>query len=351
VKRRHFICNVLSTAIAIQIPGQAFSAFAVKPKAIKIGLITDLHQDLIHNAADRLNVFVDHMKKIKPDAILQIGDFAYPGEKNKQVIDMFNKAHVVPMHVIGNHDTDAGYTKQQCIDYWGMPGRYYAKEVQGINFIILDGNDKGSPTHKGGYPAYVGDEQMTWLQTQLKESDKPVIVVSHQPLAGSAAVDNAEAIQDMLSNYKQKVLLAINGHTHIDALYTVKGINYVHINSASYFWMGGEYKHTSYSEEVHQSHPWISSTCPYKDSLYAVMTIEPATGVIKIEGRKSEWVGASPEALKYKSSNILPGKEIVPAIRDRKIKFWDFFALKPRKASSSSLKCRGCLGYARNDDV
>ena len=47
------------------------------------------------------------------------------------------------MHVIGNHDTDAGFTKDNCIDVWGMPGRYYAKNIEGLQLLVLDGNDGG----------------------------------------------------------------------------------------------------------------------------------------------------------------------------------------------------------------
>src|SRR5664279_2584956 len=96
-----------------------------------------------------------------------MGDFAYPGDKNKIVIDMFNKAHNTRMHVIGNHDTDAGFTKEQCLSYWGMPSLYYAQKIGGVWFILLDGNDKGSPAHKGGFPSYIAPEQVQWLKDAI----------------------------------------------------------------------------------------------------------------------------------------------------------------------------------------
>lgn len=318
--RRAFISGMLATGIVLQIPGKAMAMFPSAAKTIKAGLITDLHHDLMHNGQERLQVFLTHMKKINPDFILQMGDFAYPNDKNKAVIDEFNNAHQVALHVIGNHDTDSGHSKAQCLSYWKMPARYYTKEVGGVCFIILDGNDKGSPTHKGGYPSYINDEQKAWLQEQLKQINKPIVIVSHQPLAGALAIDNAAEIQEMLSAASDKILLAINGHTHIDCQLFIKNINYVHLNSASYFWVGGKYKHNSYSPEVHESHPWISSTCPYEDALFTTMTINPTAGTIHIEGRKSKWVGESPEQLKYvDGTGIVAGKEIVPFISKRKI--------------------------------
>ncbi|KQM67305.1 hypothetical protein ASE74_07530 [Pedobacter sp. Leaf216] len=320
LNRREFISGMFATGIVLQIPDTALAMFSPKAKPIKVGVITDLHQDVIHNGSERLNAFLNHCKNINPDLILQMGDFAYPNEKNKELIDRFNGAHPEALHVIGNHDTDSGHTKAQCISYYKMPARYYTKEINGVCFIVLDGNDKGSPKHKGGYPSYINDEQKNWLQQQLKEINKPIIIVSHQPLAGALAVDNAEEIQEILSSAADKILLAINGHTHIDCQLLIKNVNYLHINSASYFWVGSKYKHNSYSEEIHQSHQWIASTCPYQDSLFTTLTIDPSSASIIIEGRKGKWVGPSPKELNFKDeTGLLVGKEIVPVIRKRKI--------------------------------
>ncbi|MCH5598183.1 metallophosphoesterase family protein [Niabella ginsengisoli] len=321
VSRRSFLTAMMSTGIALQIPGETLGMFSGKTSKTKIGIITDLHQDIMHDGQERLEAFLTHMKKVNPDALLQMGDFAYPGDKNKTVIDLFNNAHSSRMHVIGNHDTDAGYTKQQCLDYWGMPARYYAKNINGICFIILDGNDKGSPNHKGGYASYINKEQADWLQQQLIRATDPVMIISHQPLAGGEAVDNAVELQKILSTHANKILLAINGHTHIDSHVVIDKVNYVHINSASYFWMGDKFKHKSYSEEVHKEHPWIEYTCPYIDALFTTLTIDPLSGIIKIEGRKSTWKGRSPKELYYFHEKTWASeKEVVPSISNRNIK-------------------------------
>jgi calcineurin-like phosphoesterase family protein len=306
--------------MTLAIPNAVVKALSYIKTPIRIGMIADLHHDIMHDGITRMNAFINEMKVQKPDAILQLGDFAYPNEANKQVIDLFNRAHPLPLHVIGNHDTDAGHTQQQCIGKWGMLGRYYAQYIAGVWLLVLDGNDKGSPDHKGGYPSYVGKEQRDWLIRQLSELEGPVIVCSHQPLAGAAAVDNAAEMQDILAAASDKVLLAINGHTHIDDLLRVQNVAYLHVNSASYYWVGGAYKHHSFSKEVHEDFPWISYTCPYRDALFAIMTIDPENLTIKIEGRQSEWVGQSPAGLGLdRESTLINGEESAPHIRDRKI--------------------------------
>lgn len=321
MERRDFIINSVRAGIALSIPRLANDYLNGLKKTVKLGLITDLHQDVIHNGTERLKIFLQEMKKTKPDAIIQLGDFAYPGDKNKEVIDLFNNAHSNRLHVIGNHDTDNGYKKEQCLSYWGMPASYYVKEISGISFIVLDGNEKGSPVHKGGYPAFIGNEQVDWLKHQLNNIKGPIVIVSHQPLAGAMSVDNAAQIQDILSAASDKILVAINGHTHVDALLTIKNVNYVHINSASYFWVGSKFKHDSYSADILQTHPYITSTCPYKDPLFTTMTIDPGSRTISFKGKKTEWVGSSPAELAFTDKVPLKiDEEIVPYIRDRNVK-------------------------------
>jgi 3',5'-cyclic-AMP phosphodiesterase len=287
---------------------------------VKIGLIADLHQDIMHDGPKRMKAFVDQMGTVKPDALLQLGDFAYPNEKNKAVIDPFNGAHPTTLHVIGNHDTDDGHTKQQCIDVWGMPDRYYAKNINGLSLLVLDANETGSPTHKGGYPCFVGDEQVQWLKHQLVKTEGPIIVVSHQPLAGPHSVDNAEQIQAILGEFNDKVILALCGHTHIDCLLRANGIPYLHINSASYKWVGAKYKHASYDNAVHEKYPSIAYTCPYEDSLFATLELDSQSQTISITGCRSQWVGKSPEQLgEDPGPTLVPGEQIAPRIRNRTI--------------------------------
>jgi calcineurin-like phosphoesterase family protein len=274
----------------------------------------------MHDGFDRLQTFIQSMQRKKVDALLQLGDFAYPSEKNKAVIDLFNQAHPVRMHVIGNHDTDAGYTKQQCIQYWGMPNRYYRQDVEGIRLLVLDANDKGSPTYKGGYPSFIQADQVRWLKQELETTDRPVLIVSHQPLAGELAIDNAAELQQLLAAHKDKVLLAINGHSHIDALYTMDDVRYVHINSASYYWVGGTFKHDSYAQDVMKKYEWIQYTCPYKDSLFATLRIDPKAGNIRIEGQSSTWVGPTPKELGMpETATLRHEKEITAKVSSRNL--------------------------------
>ncbi|VTS07218.1 metallophosphoesterase family protein [Tuwongella immobilis] len=286
---------------------------------ISLGLIADLHQDIMHDAPARLDAFLSAMADAKPDALLQLGDFAVPAAKNRPLIQRFNQAHANAWHVIGNHDTDGGYRIPELLDAWQMPKRFYAVDLKGIRLLILDGNDR-PPNHRAGYPAHIGPEQQEWLRAELRKATTPILLVSHQPLAGHAAVDNAAEIRAILKPHAGKILLAINGHTHLDALVEVDGIPYWHVNSASYFWVGSPYQHNSYDAAIHKQHRWIASTCPYRDALYSRLTIDLDAGTLTIHARSSEWVGDSPAKLGV--PKVDGGRErepIAPQIRARKL--------------------------------
>ena len=172
--------------------------------------------------------------------------------------------------------------------------------------------------YAGGYASYVGEEQVEWLKEQLETLDGPIIVASHQPLAGAYAVDNAEELQTVLGDAASKVILVINGHSHIDEVIRVRNVTYMHVNSASYKWVGGDHRHESYSEEIHGEHRWISYTCPYRDSLYATLSVDPVSHTIRVKGTRSSWVGKSPAELGIDMHpNLISGEQIAPRIRDR----------------------------------
>ena len=317
--RRDFfrVGGVLGTSILL--PRQVMAALSKIKKPIKLGMIADLHQDVMHDGPARLKAFLEAMKEEKPDAILQLGDFAYPSKKNEAVTKAFKKAHPRTLHVLGNHEIDGGHSFDEVAKLWGMKGRYYTENINGLDLVVLDCNEKPK-NHKSGYPAHIGEQQLEWLEKQLKILKGPILVFSHQPLAGTSSVDNAGEVQKLLNSAGDKVLLAVNGHTHIDHVDRVGEISYLHVNSASYKWVGGSHRNKSYPAEIHSKFRWIEYTCPYQDSLFTTLTIDPANGHIDVKARESQWVGKSPSQLGIAAKpDRTDGKEICPKIRGRRL--------------------------------
>ena len=318
--RRSFIKSTLLTSCSFLLPPAILDLWAGEEQRLQLGLITDLHKDIIHDAEDRLASFLEQMEQENPHALIQMGDFAIPSEKNMDFIAKYSKSHPMAMHVLGNHDMDEGYSKATVVNAYGMPAPYYALSVQGVRVIVLDGNEEGSPTFTSGYPSYIGGQQQAWLKDQLESSHEPVLLVSHQPLAGIYTLDNAKEIRALLQPFASKIIAAINGHAHVDQMIYVEGIHYLHLNSASYYWVGQKHSHLSLSPDIHDHFPSLALTCPYRDPLFALLSIDPQQRTLTLTGRQTEWIGPSPAQLGY---SILTKEEqehyLQPKISSRSI--------------------------------
>lgn len=289
-------------------------------KELRFGMCADVHKDVMHDADQRLATFLGAMADKRAHFVAQMGDFCQPIEANNSFREVWHGWKGARYDVIGNHDMDGGKTREQFREYVGMEAGYYTFLQQGYRFIVLDGNDRHDKA-PGGYPRHIGPEQRAWLAETLADTTEPVIVLSHQSLENASGVDNGAEVRAILEAANEaagwgRVLVCFSGHHHLDDLVEVEGIPYVQVNSMSYKWVGGKKRHQSYSEEVHAAHPWIEYTCPYEDPLWAYVTIDPK-GVLRIEGIRSRWVGASPEELGYPEGKDTRG--ITPNVSARRL--------------------------------
>jgi len=317
-KHRTVIRSLLALSVMIPLLHGCASADP-PPESIRFGVCADVHKDVMHDADQRLDVFVDRMNQRKVDFIIQLGDFCRPYAHNNGFMEVWNSFDGPRYHVLGNHDTDGGFTREQTVAYWKMPAKYYAFDKGGFHFIALDGNDKTDPP-QSGYARYIGAEQQQWLRRELENTTLPTVVFSHQSLEDPGGIANGEAIRRILEEANQaagrkKVVACFSGHHHIDYSREINGIHYIQINSMSYFWVGGDYQHVRYSKEIDRDYPWIKYTVPYKDPLFALVTLG-SDGTIQIEGTQSEWVGPSPWDIGYPADRK---DRIVPHISTRRL--------------------------------
>jgi hypothetical protein len=216
---------------------------------------------------------------------------------------------------------DGGYTREQTMAYWGMPKKYYSYELEGFHFIVLDGNDQTDPPQEG-YAHFIGDAQKSWLKDDLSGNELPVVIFSHQSLHDVWSVENGDEIMALLEDHnrlsdKGRVIACLNGHSHFDGAQQINGIWYIEINSMSYQWLGDAYRHIRYGPEIDSLYPWIKYTAPYKDPLFAEITIA-SNGKIRIRGTTSEYVGPSPWDLGFPDAHK---SMMVPYISDRVLRF------------------------------
>ena len=324
--RRDFIKVLSSSGLALMLPLNlgAKDSERGESKPLRFGLCADVHKDIMHDADSRLKAFIDDATDKDLDFIIQLGDFCRPYDYNQEFMSIWNSFPGKKYHVLGNHDMDGGFTRDQTVKYWNATGKNYSFDSKGYHFIVLDGNDKDpSPEHPSGYARFIGKEQLQWLDHDLEKTDLPSIIFSHQGLDNDlGGIYNATESRLVLERANeqanfQKVQFVFSGHHHQDYHNTINGIHYIQINSMSYQWLGDNHKHIRYSEEVDKSHPWIKFTVPYKDPLWAIAEID-SDQTLRLFGRRTEFVGPSPEDLGV--DKRIFGYPIVPYISDKKIK-------------------------------
>lgn len=316
----------------------AFTALAFEPSSVlksgadilRFGIISDVHKDLMPDANERLQKFIEKASKENVDFIIQLGDFCMGDSKNKDFLSIWESFKGSKYHVLGNHDMDKN-SKQEMLDFWGMTKTHYSFDRHGIHFIVLDANflyqdgkfrdyNKANFYVDSSLRTYINDEQIEWFKSEIEETKLPTIVFSHQSLWHYQwGVRNRLAIQQILESNSEKIICCMNGHNHIDFHRHQNGIDYIEINSMSYQWMDDKYRTTEhFPKEFYEKYGSLPNIAPYKDPLFAFATLDPA-GSLLIEGVKSEWVHPSPSDMGMPSG--IYGQEYSATMSDYHIKF------------------------------
>ena len=266
-------------------------------QTVTFGVISDVHQDLQHDATSRMKTFVDEANLLNPNFIIDLGDMSHSTGADT-ILAQFNKFNGQKYLAFGNHDMDNA-SKQTMIEKYKIPQGHYHFDNNGVRFIVLDcaftrKNDSLVDYNHGNYFVNNNDrdlitpEQIQWVRNLVDTSNLPTIIFSHQAfdeIGGS--VPNRSDFRQMVKDVNtpnKKIVAAICGHHHIDALSVIDGVNYLQINSASYQWIenGKEYSNGRMAE--------------YKDPLYAFITVNPAEKTITVKGKTSEYLAPTPKA-------------------------------------------------------
>ncbi|WP_343560380.1 metallophosphoesterase [Sphingobacterium sp.] len=267
-----------------------------KTDKVKFGVIADLHYDLIHDGARRAKLFIETMKKENPDFIISLGDFCFPKMENKELMDIWNDFTGEKHFVIGNHDTDGGFTKKQVTDFWNSPAPYYSFDKQGFHFVVLDGNENSQTKKIEGYPRSISQKQLQWLKKDIQSTKNRVIIFCHQGLDNeNDGLENGMAVRYLLEqlNMKagfKKILLVLTGHHHLNYHNEINGIHYVQINSASYYWAGDTFESKAFDEEFYKKHHILRRTLVYRDPIWATVNLDHKKN-IHIQGTETTMAG------------------------------------------------------------
>ena len=184
-------------------------------------VFTDLHVDIMHDAAARMEVILDAAEKHNVDFLLHLGDIMYPEESfvracdpdgyerrregwficdrddEKQSIRKMIAASGRPLYgVLGNHDMDACDKAAAC-RYWHMPAPHYTFCEGGVRFIALDsqfiltenGYEDFAYNNYKHHPAQklhrIPPEQLRWLEETIFSSSEPCVLLKAGTIFGA----------------------------------------------------------------------------------------------------------------------------------------------------------------------
>ncbi len=334
MNRRKFIhhastgafASVLAPTIALPVNKGVDSHFE---NPLRIGIVADVHCDLMPDARERLEVFISKAMDEQLDFIIQMGDFCMGIKENDSFMNIWNTFPGPKYHVLGNHDMDKN-SKEEMLDYWEMPDPYYSFDFNGVHFIILDANHmyQGGKyvdyDHANFYVddtlrTFINTEQIEWFKADLQSTKLPTIIFSHQSLWHYQwGVKNRLAIQRIMEAQVNKIICCMNGHNHIDFHHIQNGINYLEINSMSYHWLQGREHYLAKQSKVHDEKT-LPNMALYQDPLYAIATLDQKKGSLELEGTKSQWVSPSPEDLEIPKPVL--GSAYTPVISDYELNF------------------------------
>lgn len=333
MNRRNFLEYSLLTLAAVTAKAGKIEMGVppLKLNTLKFGVISDLHNDIMHDASDRLNAFLRAAMDNEVDFIIELGDFCQVKDSNKYIVNLWNSYQGDKYHVLGNHDMD-NCTKMEHLRFTGTNKRYYSFDKGDFHFIVLDPNNlyiKGEyiPYAGGNFyvdpsmRAHIDPEQKEWLKNDLSQTAKRCILFSHQCLENT--VSNREEIRKILEDENEdagfkKVVAAFSGHDHTSYEKVINGIAYIQINSASNQWVGDKYMcEERFDTKTNKEHPALKYVVPYKDSVYGMVTLTEKG--LSLKGIKSTFIPPTPQDLKI-PEDIYPFP-LVPWINDFRFDF------------------------------
>lgn len=268
---------------------------------IKFTIFGDLHYDEVSDGEKRVNELVAHIKAVKPDFVISLGDLCKPVEENNEIVlKKFEKTGIQMYHTIGNHETDACHL-DVALDFLALKSPYYSFSYGNIKFIVLnscyfskDGQESAyyRRTYREDNSFYpiIPKAEKEWLSRELSDGKKYVIF-SHHSLVNNhrdRGIYNREEIRTLFRG--KDVLLCMNGHDHGDEFAVVDDIPYYTVNSATYVWCGSQIVS---SEKLIEKYGYLHGMLLYKQALYVDVEIDD--NEIRIQGMKGDYLSVTPE--------------------------------------------------------
>lgn len=214
--------------------------------SIRVAMVTDLHYAdkppagtrYYRETLGKLEEAADRFKQDQPTFLVELGDLIDAANSVdlelrylKMVNEKFSAICSDRHYVLGNHCVDT-LKKEEFLGGVGQAESYYSFDRGDFHFVVLDScfRSDGQPYQRRNFKwtdANVPAAELDWLASDLKSTEKQVIVFAHQRLdvSNNHGVKNNADVRKVLES-SGKVLAVFQGHSHKNDLVEIGGIHY-----------------------------------------------------------------------------------------------------------------------------
>ena len=238
---------------------------------LTIGVVTDLHcapttvgDRHCSQSLEKLRAAVHALRTHNLDVLINLGDLIDAADTVeeeiatiREAVDILDRVDAEKHHVLGNHDVSE-LTREQFLAACGRTCGYYSFDRRGVHIVILDSNYNADGEHfaPGNFhwsDAWIGEEQIAWLERDLASAGKrPVLVFCHANLGdrprkngnqNGHVVKDAEKVRQVLEA-AGTVRAVFQGHDHRGHYQVLNGIPYIVLRAMV---VGSGMSNTAYS--------------------------------------------------------------------------------------------------------
>jgi Icc protein len=202
--------------------------------------LTEYSEEYINSFVDRVSASSDYTFAIHLGDLIQDDNRQADILNYKKGVELFSNCAVPFHHLVGNHDS-VYLSLSEVASFLGYESLFYSFDADLVHCVIMYSH---VPVPK--IPGIVvPDDQLTWLEEDLKSTNLPTIIFIHHSLADQDLTGNPwfEGRPDdcLISNRKEvrkiitdsaKVIAVVNGHLHWNKVNMHDGIPYITVQSA-----------------------------------------------------------------------------------------------------------------------
>jgi 3',5'-cyclic AMP phosphodiesterase CpdA len=219
--------------------------------------MTDIHLQPERDAVAGYRRAITTVNNLNPEFVITGGDLIYDAvmqdyERANTLYDLYlettKELHVPVYNTLGNHDlfgifdreietTHTAYGKKMYLQRIGKT--YYSFDYKGWHFMMLDPFTIKEERH---YTNFVDAEQMDWIKSDLRNSNKdtPIVISTHLPFITASkqledgplsamskewVINNAREVLNLFRGYN--VQLVLQGHLHILEEIFIAGMHFI----------------------------------------------------------------------------------------------------------------------------